>query len=318
MRYNAEHFYGDQHRWFIASVVNGPDPEGKVQIRIHGIHSESETLIPSEQLPWATVMLPSTEGGVSGVGRQTGILPSATVFGIFLDGPISQSPMVLGVLNKQEKPSNTQLYNNRGARVDVGTDGVTVSRKDKRTYDTANGSKSVSRVLAMKFFIENGLTKAQAAGICGNLEVESQWSTTVVSGVSGEDSTGLAQWNPAAAAGNRLGKLKQFARIQSPQENWEDFYTQLKFILHEFRGKEKNLPGGKDGGGAYSSAYSKLLNCAKWDGGVSDLNATWIICKYYEQPKNARSKLPARETAARKAIEEYESTVLAASTKGIR
>ena len=47
-------YYGDNFRWFIATVIDVSPPygyEGRVQIRIHGLHSSSTKDIPQGDLP---------------------------------------------------------------------------------------------------------------------------------------------------------------------------------------------------------------------------------------------------------------------------
>ena len=81
-------YYGDNVRWFVANVIDNTPPyglEGRVKIRIHGIHTDiaDESGIPQRDLPWAQVMNPGDTYGVSGLGTSTMILPGALVW-IFL------------------------------------------------------------------------------------------------------------------------------------------------------------------------------------------------------------------------------------------
>ena len=72
-------YYGDNVRWFIATVIDASPPfgfEGRVKIRIHGLHSEETYLLPQQDLPWAQCVLPTTEGGVSGIGKSPKIQPN--------------------------------------------------------------------------------------------------------------------------------------------------------------------------------------------------------------------------------------------------
>ena len=80
-------FYGDQTRWFIGVVKNNDDPlkMGRLQVRIHGIHGEDQQQVPDENLPWAQILTPVTEGGVTNLGNFLGIQTEARVFGIFLE-----------------------------------------------------------------------------------------------------------------------------------------------------------------------------------------------------------------------------------------
>ena len=45
--------------WFVGVVESRQDPAklGRVQVRCLGFHTENLNLIPSEELPWAHVML---------------------------------------------------------------------------------------------------------------------------------------------------------------------------------------------------------------------------------------------------------------------
>ena len=63
-------YYGDETRWFIGRVISVNDPLklGRVQVRIYGIHPESTGDVSTGDLPWASVSVPITEGGSSGIG----------------------------------------------------------------------------------------------------------------------------------------------------------------------------------------------------------------------------------------------------------
>lgn len=91
-------FYGDAFRWFTGKVVSVQDPLqiGRVQVRIHGIHTDNLELIPNEDLPWGLVINHSNHRE-----NTLGLQVNAFVFGIFLDGQNSQIPMVVGTLNQE-------------------------------------------------------------------------------------------------------------------------------------------------------------------------------------------------------------------------
>lgn len=80
------------------------------------------------------------------------------------------------------------------------------------------------------YFIDNGYTKEQAAGIAGNLMQESSFNTGVL-GDSGA-SYGLAQWNK-----DRRENLKNFASSSGREKS--NLLTQLDFIIHELNTSEK-------------------------------------------------------------------------------
>lgn len=103
-------FYGDQIRWWYGVVVNtsgDPLQLGRALVRIYGIHDDE---IPDAELPWASVILPTTEGGVSGIGQNPQLKPGARVIGFFFDGEYSQNPVIWGSIPAIEGAIN-EAYN---------------------------------------------------------------------------------------------------------------------------------------------------------------------------------------------------------------
>jgi len=100
-------FYGDQTRWFLGEVVNVKDDPlklGRVKVRVFGVYDAKEGdkyLIADEDLPWAQIVVPITQGIHKGKGQNLGILVGSQVFGMFLDGQNSQLPMVIGTVPKE-------------------------------------------------------------------------------------------------------------------------------------------------------------------------------------------------------------------------
>lgn len=236
-------FYGDQFRWFVGVVedVNDPLMLGRVRVRVHGIHSPRQEDISTADLPWAQVGIPTTEGGVSGIGRKSNLLPGAEVMGYFLDGEFAQLPFVLASIPKVEyaSPVQTSRFRNNSYNRENTTStgpGTGVTGERNRFYDPqgeAYGAVgSANAEIAFNFFLGHQFTPQQSAGIVGNLMVESgpELSTTIKSAGT-EQSFGIAQWNSAEAAGNRLGLLKEFASDLGKE--WTDLSIQLKFIIWE-------------------------------------------------------------------------------------
>lgn len=87
--------------WWVGTVENRMDPLqlGRVQVRVFNIHTQDKALLPTELLPWASIINSSTSAGLNGVGlAPTGLLPGSTVFGFFADGDECQLPLVWGSL----------------------------------------------------------------------------------------------------------------------------------------------------------------------------------------------------------------------------
>ncbi len=83
---------------FMGVVEDTSDPlqANRVRVRAIGFYPEqSEGGVPTRDLPWAHVGLPTTASGVSGIGSTHGLKNGSWVFGYFLDGRDAQHPIVL-------------------------------------------------------------------------------------------------------------------------------------------------------------------------------------------------------------------------------
>ncbi len=85
--------------WFIGVVEDRDDPEkrGRVRVRVYNLHDQSKTAVPTNTLPWATVILPPISASLNQVGiSATGLMVGSTVLGFFLDGHESNIPVIFG------------------------------------------------------------------------------------------------------------------------------------------------------------------------------------------------------------------------------
>ena len=204
----SQMFYGDQNRWFVGLVIDIDDPLklDRVKVRIQGIHTHDTSLIPNSDLPWAQVAIPVTEGGSSGIGANASLKPRAQVFGFFLDGKNSQLPLVLGSIPKIE------TYANQSGDADNAYPSLNKKSELGNIDLDLDGNSNIEK--AFNFFVseEGGnYTTEQACGMIGNFCVESGPTLNPKAVAPSEGSTGIAQWNPAAAAGNRLRKLIEYS-----------------------------------------------------------------------------------------------------------
>ena len=139
------------------------------------------------------------EGRTAGEGYREG---RESVFGTFTNWLFGQSNETR-VRENQERQS--QEY--------IGSQGV---RGDERT--------------AMQFFMSQGWTMAQAAGIVGNLIQESSLDPTRLN--PRENAQGIAQWTPV---GNRQQRVEQYLGRPIRETSFED---QLRAIQWEFTTSE--------------------------------------------------------------------------------
>jgi hypothetical protein len=231
-------YYGDNTRWFIADVVDHTPPygyEGRVKIRVHGVHNPSTREIPQNDLPWAQVVLPTTEGGVSGLGRTPRLASGATVFGFFMDGKASQVPLVVGSIPKIEYPTRVQRqveFNTIQERIDQEEifyeQEITLIDSQKvedEEFGLVYGNTIESRKLeSIKYFMNAGYSLNQSIGIVAGLLNKSNLSNTAVQEEDKYNPLGIAGWQ-----NERQLLLKRF----SGASDWRKFSSQLVFIKYE-------------------------------------------------------------------------------------
>ena len=98
---------------FTGIVEDRQDPHkvGRVRVRCLGYHSDDITVLPTADLPWAQCALPTTAGGISGLGQSPTFLVNGTwVYGFFRDGEQAQQPVVLGVLPGKPTEYSSRYY----------------------------------------------------------------------------------------------------------------------------------------------------------------------------------------------------------------
>lgn len=84
--------------WFgVVEDVDDPLQLGRVKVRVYHFYSLNDSALPTTDLPWAHVVMPSTSASFQGKGwSPTFIRVDSTVFGFFVDGKEAQMPVVLG------------------------------------------------------------------------------------------------------------------------------------------------------------------------------------------------------------------------------
>lgn len=148
--------------WWIGQVENKEDPakQGRVKVRIAGWYTgyDYEEKMPSDDLPWAHVMQPTTSGGTKNTGDSNNKLEvGAIVMGFFMDGESAQQPCVMGILRSQvegdtadkkagkwiadmKRPSYGAPYNQQANR---SVNAVTPTSAESDPKSTAGGNTNV-------------------------------------------------------------------------------------------------------------------------------------------------------------------------------
>jgi len=275
----SSEYYGDNSRWFVATVINSTPPpqlQGRVRIRIHGVHSPYTGDVKESDLPWAQCLLPLNVGGTSAFGHVPQILPGSFVYGIFLDGNTSQTPLIMGYFNQKEFPTDVQVKASDDATLSAYRQDYSPELSLLNDFD-AVGSINIRRSQCIKFFIENGYSVKHAASITGSLERVSSFETYDENNGSAERK-GIGKWSIISG---RFNSLVKFAG--STGNDWKPFSIQLQFTLYELRN-------------AFQLANSKILQRDS----IPEITESFV--KYYLKRTDIEDPTSLSEQAYREAI----------------
>ena len=101
----------DGFRWWVGQIPpegkdydlqqNGGGWGNRIKVRILGYHPYSVVELPNKDLPWATILMGTSDGsGAQNRATSVSIAPGDTVFGFFLDGDNGQVPVIMGVFGR--------------------------------------------------------------------------------------------------------------------------------------------------------------------------------------------------------------------------
>ena len=99
----ADDYIGQQFTWYTGIIEDIDDPLNlnRVKVRCIGFHSMDKAVLPTDDLPWATVIMPVTSASIKGNGANHHLEKDSWVVGFFRDGSSAQDPMVMGSVATQ-------------------------------------------------------------------------------------------------------------------------------------------------------------------------------------------------------------------------
>lgn len=134
-------------------------------------------------------------------------------------------------------------------------------------WDDKSYAGKVPTVDLYNYFLSNGFTPAQAAGILGNIHTESRFSTSAYN--PSENAIGLCQWE-----GGRKTNLENFAKQK--HMSIYDWHLQADFIMEELKTSESN-------------AYDQLMKATTPEEAAQVFQSQYERSKYLgDRPQNAR------------------------------
>lgn len=120
---NADQYKDGIFVWFIGEVKEIDDPKNLNRVRVlaygfyDGVKNKGTSTNPDwSDLPWATVMMPTTSASIKGVGGNHHLEIGSWVVGFFRDGPSAQDPIIMGSIATQtdgiqDIPNNSSVDN---------------------------------------------------------------------------------------------------------------------------------------------------------------------------------------------------------------
>lgn len=112
-------FIGQQFFWFSGEVQEIGD-HNRVKVYCHGYHpckKNGDYDGKVEDLPWATVMMPTTVAGTGDSSANHHLEVGSWVIGFFRDGPSAQDPVVMGSITGEDFAGGTakkKVYKSQG------------------------------------------------------------------------------------------------------------------------------------------------------------------------------------------------------------
>ena len=173
-----------EFKWFVGVVEDRHDPQklGRLRVRCLGIHTSDKTKIATADLPWASVSLPTTASGISGLGQSPSfIVEGSWVWGYFRDGSdLLQELVIVGTLpgKPSELGKTASGFYDPNSRLDADGQptGVSVYPENKDEPDTNRlavnnpDKKHISLILRETVrFINTGIPTADFDEISPNI-----------------------------------------------------------------------------------------------------------------------------------------------------
>ena len=128
LRERMSNIYGNFIWWqgVVEDRIKDPLMLGRCRVRILGYHTDDKLEIPTDELPWATIMQPTTSAAMSGIGTTPiGPVEGTWVIGFFRDGENAQEPVIMGTVGgkPEDIPDRAKGFNDPKGKYPIHLDG---------------------------------------------------------------------------------------------------------------------------------------------------------------------------------------------------
>lgn len=142
----ADQYKNGAFVWYTGVVVDIDDKEqlNRVKVRCFGFYDEDAVNV--EDLPWATVMMPTTSASIKGNGGNHHLEVGSWVIGFFRDGPSAQDPIVMGSIATQtdrvkdipsQSSNDNKVYKSKAGHL-IEIDNTSGSEEIRITHKTGS------------------------------------------------------------------------------------------------------------------------------------------------------------------------------------
>jgi hypothetical protein len=142
----ADQYKNGAFVWYTGVVEDIDDKEqlNRVKVRCFGFYDEDAVNV--EDLPWATVMMPTTSASIKGNGGNHHLEVGSWVIGFFRDGPSAQDPIVMGSIATQtdrvkdipsQSSNDNKVYKSKAGHL-IEIDNTSGSEEIRITHKTGS------------------------------------------------------------------------------------------------------------------------------------------------------------------------------------
>ena len=242
----------DGFYWWVGEVEDTEDPMelGRCKVRVLGYYTNhrggTTADLPTEELPWATVLQHTCQAGNDAQGESSGQLqPGAIVMGFFMDGEDAQMPIVIGVLRVQKslESGKEHIFAFTGEQIDEPVINPALREPagaNSNTFDNKNNASGGNNVK-----LTGSKTQPEPAGpgSPNNIGVH-------ISGSSGNPLKGRNPENPIPTANGVGGP-------------WKSVEAKLGYLMEDLADTSSTLVATDDSGNFIDIVSGKVTTLEK-------------------------------------------------------